>query len=480
MNPEEIYLILAAVAGAAVGASIAATVVHLRTQKLVAEYDSLREAVQDKGVELEQIEERLSIVNEEMADLRALKDREDMIEADLSEKTVALEQARQELVTTSEVLKTESQNLHDLQSKLDLYSRIDEFTEFGHFETPEYLYETSQRFAEEIKQIRQKQKDMIKAKKAVQHDGYDILELSPNGAQNKRILDGQVKLLLAAFNIECDLLIEKVSPSNYARTLERIEKLANSLEKSAATLHCGFSLEYVELKFEECTQQYQYKLRKQEEQEEQRQIREQMREEQKAIREYEKALREAEEEELLYKQLLVKARAELELSTDEERQANELKIQELEDRLRLAEEREQRAKSLAEQTKRGHVYIISNVGSFGQNIYKIGLTRRLDPMERVKELGDASVPFPFDVHAFILIDDAPALESALHKHFSHRRVNAVNLRKEFFRVTLDEIEAAAEELVGDEIDFRKTILAEEYFESRRLIEKDPALSASVR
>ena len=117
--------------------------------------------------------------------------------------------------------------------------------------------------------------------------------------------------------------------------------------------------------------------------------------------------------------------------------------------------------------------MISNIGSFGENVYKIGMTRRLDPMDRVKELGDASVPFSFDVHAIIFADDAPALETALHREFSHHRVNAVNLRKEFFRVDLKHIRTAVEKLSDDEAEFTTTIAAEEYFETKRL--KEPVV-----
>ena len=101
---------------------------------------------------------------------------------------------------------------------------------------------------------------------------------------------------------------------------------------------------------------------------------------------------------------------------------------------------------MAQQTRMGYVYIISNIGSFGEQVYKIGLTRRLEPMDRVKELGDASVPFDFDVHAMIRCDDAPALETALHKKFVQKQMNKVNPRKEFFRVMLNEVRAEVEKL----------------------------------
>lgn len=349
---------------------------------------------------------------------------------------------------------------------LDLYSRIDDYTSIGLFETPNYLYETSARFAEEIKDVRQQQKDMIKNKIAITFPKF--ITISNDNTFNKRVLEGQSKLMLSAFNIECDYLIGKVNPSSFARTLERIEKLANAIEKSVASLECGFNIDYIELKFEECKLQYQYSLKKQQEIAEQQLIKEQIREEQRAIREYEKAIQDAKKEEDTYRKLLDKAKEELYLADETDKQAMELRIAELELRLQEAENKEARAKSMAEQTKKGHVYIISNIGSFGENVYKIGLTRRLEPMDRVKELGDASVPFPFDVHAMIYVDDAPALEAALHREFNSYRVNAVNYRKEFFCVDLDSIKDAVETIAGVDAEFKMTALAEDYYESLRL------------
>jgi len=174
-------------------------------------------------------------------------------------------------------------------------------------------------------------------------------------------------------------------------------------------------------------------------------------------------------------EFLEKAREELSKSTEEDRQMAEAKIADLEKQIAEAAEKEERAKSMAETTRRGHVYVISNIGSFGEDVFKIGLTRRLEPLDRVKELGDASVPFPFDVHAIIYAENAPALETDLHRRFTHKRVNAVNLRKEFFRVDLNSIKNAVEELAGSEADFKTTILAEEYHETRRLQELDTAV-----
>jgi len=122
---------------------------------------------------------------------------------------------------------------------------------------------------------------------------------------------------------------------------------------------------------------------------------------------------------------------------------------------------------MAEQTKSGHVYVISNIGSLGKDVYKIGLTRRLDPEERVSELGDASVPFEFDVHAMIYSENAPDLEYRFHKHFQQRQVNLVNPRKEFFAVSIEEIEACAK-VHGCSTEFTRVAEAKQYRETLAL------------
>lgn len=372
-----------------------------------------------------------------------------------------------QLVETERKVGRAKKQLNSLMGQLDLYSRVDDYTRVGHFEMPNYLYDTSVRYQSEIKDVRERQRKLIREKVAVTYPGDLMLCMSKS--MDKKVLDGQVQLMLSAFNVECDLLIEKVGPANLDRTLEQIEKKAEALEKSCATLKCGFNTDYIELKFEECKLQFEFVLKKQEEQEEQRVIREQMREDVRVQKQYEEAVKDAEREEAKFSRLLERARTHLAEESGEERALSLAKINLLEEQLREAQERGARAKSMAEQTRRGYVYVISNVGAFGEGVFKIGLTRRLDPQERVDELSSASVPFPFDVHAMCYSEDAPALEHALHKRFSSHRVNAVNFRKEFFRVDLDEIQAAIEEMVDDEVDFTVTAKADDYFQSKRLL-----------
>ncbi|WP_444905428.1 DUF4041 domain-containing protein [Microbulbifer sp. ANSA003] len=454
--------------------------VRQRENRKILEYRTVEEALKsakedlsligremtDSRLKIEKADAELARINADTKKLQVLKQNSEKINSQLVKGKEALERRKLSLHKLTQLISHKESELHKLVSKIDIYNRIDEFVDSGHYETPEYLFETSARFSEEIKRIRSSQKEMIKQKTAITYP--DSVVVSDNKSHNKKIMDGQVKLMLVAFNIECDSIIGKVKPSTYSRTLERIENLAGNLEKSAATLRCGFNLKYIESKYEECKIQYQYTIKKQEEVEEQRLIREQIREEQKAIKEYEKAVAQAEKEEKMYRDMLVRAREELDKVSAEERILAEKRIEELERQLAEAEAKEERAKSMAEQTRKGHVYVISNIGSFGKDVYKIGLTRRLEPMDRVKELGDASVPFSFDVHAMIYVDDAPALEAALHKEFTRVRVNAVNLRKEFFRIDLQSIKKAVNRIAGTEAEFKMTAAAEDYYETRRL------------
>lgn len=246
----------------------------------------------------------------------------------------------------------------------------------------------------------------------------------------------------------------KVMEARIAKSLEAINKLGE-VQKYAITPA------YANLRLEELFLVHEYQEKLQEEKEEQRRIREQMREEEQALREIEKAKQKAEREESRYAEALRKAREEAETAVGA-KQAKLLKqIEDLQQRLTETQANRERAISRAQMTRSGHVYVISNIGSFGEQVYKIGMTRRLDPMDRIRELGDASVPFQFDVHAIIYCDDAPKLENALHRHFHLRRVNRVNERKEFFAATLEEISEAVCAHHGV-IEFTKMAEAQEY------------------
>jgi chromosome segregation ATPase len=227
---------------------------------------------------------------------------------------------------------------------------------------------------------------------------------------------------------------------------ERITKSFETINKIGESQTVTIQPEYLNLKIKELVLEHEYQQKRQREKEELRAAQEEMREEEKARREFEQAQKEAEKEESNYQKALDKARKEIEQATGEKQNKLQVQIEKLEQELKEAQEKKERAISMAQQTKRGHVYIISNIGSFGEHVYKIGMTRRMEPLDRVKELGDASVPFHFDIHAMIFSEEAPTLENELHKAFANKKVNLVNYRKEFFKVTLDEIEQKAKEI----------------------------------
>ena len=193
-----------------------------------------------------------------------------------------------------------------------------------------------------------------------------------------------------------------------------------------------------------------------------------LREQAKQEREERKALelerKRIEAEESKYQNELTKAKMQAENASGEELEALKKKILELEGNLSSVAVKKEEIATLAK-GKAGYVYIISNVGSFGDHIFKIGMTRRFDPEERVNELGSASVPFKFDVHSFIFSQDAVSLEAELHKRFDDRRVNKVNLRKEFFDITIDELEEAVHQ-IDPTAEFRRVVPAEEYHQSQ--------------
>ncbi len=266
-----------------------------------------------------------------------------------------------------------------------------------------------------------------------------------------------MKVMLRAFNGECDACVAKVRWDNINKMEERITKSFQAINKSGEVNNIKINREYLELKLEEIRITFEYTEKLKEGKEEQKRIQEEMREEEKVRRELEKAKIEAEKEEDRYSKALEKAKAELERSTGEKTQQLEERISELNRLLEDSKNAKDRAISQAQLTKSGHVYVISNIGSFGHGVYKIGMTRRLEPTDRVKELGDASVPFSFDVHAMMYSENAPQLELMLHREFATRSVNLVNMKKEFFNVELSEIESW---LQSQGINYELTKLAE--------------------
>lgn len=320
---------------------------------------------------------------------------------------------------------------------------------------PRYNFGEAVEYKARLDQLRDQQASSVKdGRAAVCSAEWTI---SGSRSEGKKTTAKILKLMLRAFNGECDALIAKVRHDNVASFDDRIRKSWESINKLGAGFSCSITPEYLALKVQELHLTHEYLEKLQAEREEQRALREQMREEERAQKEYERAQREAEQEEQRYARALERARQEAEHAVGAKQRKLLDQMRDLEQKLREAEERKQRAVSMAQLTRAGHVYILSNIGSFGEHVFKVGMTRRLEPQERVDELGDASVPFAFDVHAMISTTNAPALEKILHDLLDARRLNKINRRKEFFHVTLEEIEQVVRQHHGE---FRLTRHAE--------------------
>lgn len=357
-----------------------------------------------------------------------------------------------------------------LQGEVNLYQDTLEIGSFGLYK-PQHNLESSEKYKQALDVNFEKQKALIKYDKAA----VCSTEWTVGGSkvEGQKMVNQYKKLMLFAFNGECDGLIAKVKWNNATKTKERIMKSFESINKLGVTQQVAITQPYLQLKLEELSLTYEYEEKRYQEKEEQRMIREQMREEERAQRELEKAQKEAMDEERRYQSALDKAREELKHSNAANADILAEKVKLLEERLAGAHERKERAIAMAQLTKVGHIYVISNLGSFGEDIYKIGMTRRLDPMDRVKELGDASVPFQFDVHAIIYSDNAPQLEYELHKQFHERRLNRINHKKEFFKITLTEIERFILQHTNAEIQFTQIAEAREYRESMTIVHEVP-------
>ncbi len=374
---------------------------------------------------------------------------------------------------TFEQLKTDIRDLQ--QVKRNLQSEIiqldDEilFQEFGVYR-PQYSFANLDMYKEQLDKIRNEQKQLIKNGEAA------ICKISwkVNGSEKEgqKLIAENVKLIIRNFNIECDICIDKVKFSNFESMENRILKAFEMQNKMNETNNIEISHNYLSLKIKELSLAYEYQQKKKEEREELRILREQQREEQKVLREIEAKRLELEKEQAHYQNAMRKINEQIEVEKSEERK-NFL----LERKLELDSNLIDVSKAMEDLDYReanhraGYVYIISNIGAFGENVYKIGMTRRLEPEDRISELSGAAVPFKFDVHAMIFSDDAPKLEAALHNAFADKKINLVNGRKEFFRVSLDEIKRVVQENHDKTVEFVNIPDAEQFRESEMLRRK---------
>ncbi|WOO35978.1 DUF4041 domain-containing protein [Anaerocolumna sp. AGMB13020] len=362
---------------------------------------------------------------------------------------------KKKIENTNYELKKITKNLNSEISQLEKQVFID------HYMFSDYDGLSSEECKNKLSLIKIQASELIKSDSAV--------KIAYSSNTTKKIQNNNLKQILRLFNSECDNILLNLSVKNIDASRGKLQKSYESLNTIFSTDGMYINKELLELKLEELNLIYTYELKKQQELEQQKAIKEQMIEEEKVRREIEREKAKLEKDQAQCSNEISKLLQYLQKTdNDIEKQLYVDKIKELEERLKQLENDKASVLEREANARAGYVYVISNIGSFGDDIYKIGMTRRLQPMDRIKELSSASVPFEFDVHAMIFSTDAPALETSLHQYFEKQSVNKINLRKEFFKISIDEIESFVKSNYNNTVEFTKTALATEYRQSLQI------------
>ncbi|HEY0138612.1 MAG TPA: DUF4041 domain-containing protein [Nannocystis sp.] len=313
--------------------------------------------------------------------------------------------------------------------------------------------DTSAQYKEALEALEREIQQCIKSGGAV--TGTKKWAINGSEKEGAKMVADFCKLMLRAYNSEADNTVRTLKHYTLKPAIERLQKMRSSISKLGASMKIEITDRYHGLRVSELELTTDYLVKVNEEKEQQRDERARLKEAEAALRDFEREQARLEKERSHYEAALRALKAKGDTAAVE---TAELKLQEIQSAIDGVIAR-------AANTRAGYVYVISNIGSFGEEVVKIGMTRRLEPMDRVRELGDASVPFRFDVHALIFSDDAVGLETALHQHFAARRVNLVNAHREFFYATPHEVKDALLALRGSLLSFTETPEALEWHQS---------------
>ena len=422
------------------------------------ELERIKKETAQLAASADDIKKEIANLEHQRADLKAAINDEQAY-LDLKNGVIDLKKKRQRL----------SNDITDKKNQIIILDDDILFQEIGLYQ-PMYNLQNSEQYKAKLQDIRDMQKAMIKDGTAA--TGTTDWLVNNSRKEGRKMVKDTTKLLLKAFNSECEFVTWKVKYNNFESCRARIEKAFTTINKLGTSMQITISDTYLSLKIRELHCAFEYAQKKQEEAEQRRELRAQEREEARLQKEIEEERKKIKKEQTLYNNALAAAKAQLakEQADDAEKAALLEKIQQLESQIQETNKQLANVDYREVNQRAGYVYVISNIGAFGNDIYKIGMTRRLNPQDRVDELGDASVPFNFDVHAMIFSNDAPALEAALHNAFADRKLNMVNTRREFFHVTLDEIEDVVKKNFDGSVEFIRTAPAEQYRESLKLRE----------
>jgi hypothetical protein len=378
-----------------------------------------------------------------------------------------IETRRGELADLEDVIAERRHELDRVQAELDqvnesdLRGRLVELNdalvlqEVGIYEYHHPL-ENAEQYRDALAELQERLKESVREGKAVL--ASDMFSYNNSLAKGRKMTSDFSKLMLRAYNSEADSSVRSLRAGNVTTAKKRLEASVSTIARLGSMMEMRIAPEYHKLRCQEVELTADYLMKVQEEREAAREERERLREERKA------------EQELKYeRERLDKERAHYANALEAlEGQDSDSEYGDLTQRLAEIDAAIAQNDFRAANIRAGYVYVISNVGAFGEHVVKIGMTRRLDPMDRVRELGDASVPFPFDVHAIYFSRDAVTLENELHKHFAGRRLNQVNLRREFFFATPHEVRELLAAKVGNLLEFVEDPEATQYFQSHAL------------
>lgn len=418
-----------------------------------------------------EVNEKLKNKNEELANIdNKLEDKKEEL-ANIDYKLMEMEKEKEKEIDIK--LKEKEIQLANLDNELDekkkgliLADDELEMQEVGLYE-PKYDFVTAVLYKEKLDEIRKKQKELMKNKTAAVC--WKEWAVDNSKQKGKAMTNANIKQILKNFNLESEIAISKVTYSNRGNSIKRIRRAFDTLNKLNERNAIKITPQYLDLKLQELDIAFEYDMKKQEEKELLREAREQEREERKIQKQLDAEEKKINEQKQSLETDLNKVEAELrESKSYEEKEKLKLKIRELELALVKSKEDSEQIANKRTQTGAGYVYILSNIGSFGENVYKIGVTRRDEPQERVRELSNASVPFKFDNHVFIFSKEAFELEKELHNRFENKRVNKINSRKEFFNITYDDVKKIVEENKELVHSFKDKPEAQEYYETLKI------------
>lgn len=409
------------------------------------EGQELEDHLANKEKELKKIEEKINRLEQE----KIKKDNELSKKIDqLSNLSNKLDHVKSQIIDSEEVAEMESYGLYK----------------------PHYDFATSIGYKEKLLSIRNSQKQMVKDKSSV--DYFDGWTVDGSKAKGRKMMNDNIKQILRSFNNECEAAINKVKYNNFPTIEKRIVKSFEQLNKINDSNRLEISAKYLELKLEELHLAFEYERKKADEKEELREQRQKEREEKALQKEIQSQKKIIDKDINHYQNMINELKQKLENISDEQNKKDlENQIIEFYSKVTEKESEKEELDYRTAHASAGYVYIISNVGAFGPDVFKIGVTRRLEPLERIGELSSASVPFKFDVHALIFSYEAYQLETELHEYFSKFRINKINNRKEFFKVPIELIEEKLEDYKDLTIDFQKEADAEEFRESLAVGEK---------